>query len=340
MINNFISFAERLQLLTANITPIAILSIIPANIFQYLLFLLIMFFLILLAAIVCSVISSAQKWSKEKALKKAFGISDFSKFKVRKMGRFGSKYYRDSGSNCFEIRLPHWKFANEDGSRQNRKVNKVIWEECSLWLHDRHKVYVLSTTNPCDIIFLVHTLREQGVDIAPCSQELEKQERMDEGKKGIDEAVKDVIESVQGNEKQFIELCRYRLTLRGCALSDAPGNNYGLNFFYQKNAQPVMVKCCLAPRDYIVGIEEMKGVKTGTEELFAESCLFITTGHLSVAAAGFAMTNGIEIISDGRLIEMMEEDRPVPADKMYLRWELTNDDLKSLLSEDLLSQIF
>ncbi|MDE7245480.1 MAG: hypothetical protein K2O18_16120, partial [Oscillospiraceae bacterium] len=77
MIEKFILFAGRLQSLTADITPIAILSVIPANVFQYLLFLLIMFFFILLAAIICSVISSAQKWSKEKALKKAFGISDF-----------------------------------------------------------------------------------------------------------------------------------------------------------------------------------------------------------------------------------------------------------------------
>ncbi len=340
MIENFILFAERLQLLTADITPIALLSVIPSNVFQYLLFLLIIFFFVLLTAIFGSIISSIQKWSKEKSLRKAFGITDFSKYKIRKMGRTGSKYYRDTGSNCFEINLPHWKFANEDGSRQNRRVNKVVWEECSLWLHDRHKTYVMTTTSLHDIIFLVHTLREQGVDIAPCRQELEKQERMEREKKSVEEAIGDVIESVQGNEEQFVELCRQRLTLRGSTLSDAPKNDYGLNFFYRKNSQPVMVKCQLVPRDYLVGIEEMKGVKAGAEELFAESCLFITTGHLSVAAAGFALTNEIEIVTDERLVEIMEEDQPVSADRMFARWELTNNDLKSLLSEDLLSQIF
>ena len=76
VIDNFILFAERLQVLTADITPIALLSVIPANVFQYLLFMIIMLLFILLTAAVCSAVSSVQKWSKEKALRKAFGITD------------------------------------------------------------------------------------------------------------------------------------------------------------------------------------------------------------------------------------------------------------------------
>jgi len=332
--------AAQLQDFTSEIPAIALLSVLPTKIFQYILLGISALLALLLLGMLCSISAGIPKYSRQKVLKKSFGITDFSKFSVVKMGRPGSKYHCDSGSNCFEIHLPHWKFANEDGSRQNRRVNRVIWEECNLWLHDGHQAYVLTTTNPYELIYLVHTLRDRGIDIAPCSQELEKQDRMEKGKKSLEESLDSIIESVGKDERKFTELCRQRLTLRGYALSDAPKNDYGLNFFFRKNTRPVMVKCQLVPRDYLVGVEEIKGVKAGMENLFAESCLYITTGHISVAAAGFAMSNGIEVASNERLVEIMEENQPIPPDKMFMRWELTNDDLKNLLSEDLLSQIF
>ena len=61
---------------------------------------------------------------------------------------------------------------------------------------------------------------------------------------------------------------------------------------------------------------------------------------MSVAAAGFALTNEINIVANDQLVEILEENKPVPSDKAYTRWELTNEDLKNLLSEDLLSRIF
>lgn len=340
MVEKIIAFAAWLQPLTAKVPPIALLSVLPADIFLYILLGISAFIAFLFIGIIVSIVCSIKKWAKRRAIRKTFGITDFSKFTVKKMGRSGSKYYTDNGSNCFEINLPHWKFANEDGSRQNKRVNKVIWEECHLWLHDGQKTYVLTTADPYEMIFLVHTLRDKGIDIAPCKQETEKQEEIEKSKKSLEESMTDIFELVGNDDDRFAELCRQRLTLRGYTLSEAPRNNFGLNFFFQRNAHPIMVKCHLVPRDYLVSVDEMKGVKEGTESLFAESCLFITTGRLSVAAAGFALTNGIDIISDERLVDIMEEAKPIPADKMFTRWELTNDDLKNLLSEDLLSKIF
>ena len=84
----------------------------------------------------------------------------------------------------------------------------------------------------------------------------------------------------------------------------------------------------------------MKRVREGASALFAPSCMYITTGQVSVAAAGFALTNEINIVANDQLVEILEENKPVPSDKAYTRWELTNEDLKNLLSEDLLSRIF
>lgn len=340
MLDRFNAFSSWLQVKAGDIPYISLLSVLPKNIFQYVLLGAAAFLLLLLLLLITGIVKGMKKGAKRRALRKGFGITDFSKFTVRKMGRPNSKYYTDNGSNCYEINLPHWKFANEDGSRQNRRVNKVIWEECNLWLHNGQKTYVLTTSDPYDMIFLVHTLRERGIDIAPCAQELDKQDEIEKSKRDPEAVLGELLEKCKGDEEKFSEICRQRLVIRGSTLSEAPKNENGIKFFFRKDTQPVMVRCQLVSRDYLVGLEEMKGVKEGASALFAPSCLYMTTGQISVAAAGFALSNGIDIISNERLVEVLEENKPVSSDKAYIRWELTNDDLKSLLSEDLLSKIF
>lgn len=335
MIGKFDSFFPWLQAMTIDHLPIT-----AKNSFQYILPTAVGILLLILFLILTGIAIGIRKWSWRRILRREFGITDISRLCVRIMGRHGSRYYTDSASNCYEITLPHWKFANEDGSRQNRRVNKVVWEECSLWLHDGHKTYVLTTTDPYDMIYLVHTLRERGIDIAPCAQELEKQESIEAAKQNSEEVLREVLEKCEGNEEKFSAICRQRLTIRGYTLTDAPRNNDGLKFFFLKDAQPVMVRCHLVPRDYLVDLDEMRKAKEGTTALFAPHCLFITTGQVSVAAAGYALANGIDMVLNDRLVEILEEDKHVPADKAFTRWEFTNDDLRGLLSEDLLSKIF
>lgn len=334
------SFSSWLQVRAEKVPYISLLSNLPRDTFQCVLLGTVGIFLLILTLIFYGLVKGIKKGMRRRVLRREFGITDFSRFQVRLMGRISSKYYTDNGSNCYKITLPHWEFANEDGSRQNRRVNKVIWEECILWLHDGQKTYVLTATDPYDMICLVQTLRGKGIDIAPCAQELDKQEFLEKAKRDPEEVLGEVLEKCEGDEEKFSEICRQRLTIRGYTITDAPRNNDGLKFFFRKDSQPIVVRCQLVPRDCLIGLEEMKRVREGAVALFAPACLYITTGQISVAAAGFALTNKIEIISNERLVEILEENKPVPADKAYTRWELTNADLKNLLSEDLLSQLF
>ena len=340
MAEQFAAFSAWVQIKTGTVPYISLLSILPKDIFQYILIGTAAILLLLITLLLVGIGRGMKKGMRQRAIRKAFGVTDFKKFQTRRMGRPGSKYYTDNGSNCFEIVLPHWKFANADGSRQNRRVNKVIWEECRLWLHDGQKTYVLTTSDPYDMIYLVHTLRDRGVDVAPCAQELDKQDQLEKAKRDPEVVLGELLEKCEGEEDRFAEICRQRMTIRGMSLTDAPGNNNGIQFFFRKDSQPVTVRCQLVSRDYLVGIEEMKRVREGASALFAPSCMYITTGQVSVAAAGFALTNEINIVANDQLVEILEENKPVPSDKAYTRWELTNEDLKNLLSEDLLSRIF
>lgn len=340
MVDKFVTFSSWLQSKTGDIPYISLLSVLPKDVFQYLLLAAAAVLLLLLLLLLTGIGRGMKKGMRQGAIKKAFGITDFSKFKTHRMGRPNSKYYTDRGSNYYEIALPHWKFANEDGTRQNRRVNKVIWEECRLWLHDGQKTYVLTTSDPYDMIYLVHTLRDKGVDIAPCAQELNKQDQLEKVKRDPEVVLGELLEKCEGEEERFAEICRQRMTIRGLSITEAPGNKDGIQFFFRKDSQPVTVRCQLVPRDYLVGIDEMKRVREGASALFAPSCMYITTGQVSVAAAGFALTNGINIVANDQLVEILEENKPVSSDRAFTRWELTNDDLKNLLSEDLLSKIF
>lgn len=340
MVDKFEFFSAWLQIKTGEIPCISLLSVLPKDIFQYIFFgacgVLFLFLILLFAGVIMEI----RKRIRKRILRIRFGITDFSRFTVRKMGHPGSRYYSSSGVNSFEIKLPHWKFVNDDGSRQNRRINKVVWGECSLWLHDGQKTYILTTTDPYDMIYLVHTLRERGIDIAPCAQELDKQDHLEKTKRDTEEVLEELLEKCECDEDKFSEICRQRLTIRGYSLTDAPKNNNGLKFFFRKDSQPVMVRCQLVPRDYLIGLDEMKSAKEGLSALFASACFYITTGQVSVAAAGFALSNGIDIVSNERLVDIIEENRPISSDKTFTRWELTNDDLNNLLSEDLLSRIF
>lgn len=269
-----------------------------------------------------------------------FGAVDLGRFRVGKMGKSGTRYYMDDGLNVYKLSLPHWKKANEDKSKDHSKhFNKVIWEESILWLHAGRNVYVFRTNDPWDMLYLVHALRETGLDIAPCQQELDKQERLENTKRSCDDVIEELVARMKGNRRAFVELCRQRLHIRGFAVSDAPQNPYDIDLFVQKKGRPNIVKCLLSQRSHLTGLDEMRSFKEATEEYFAESCTIITTGHITVAAAGFAREHNVDMICNDDLVELLEENKKIPADKKYLRWELRESDMMQMLPEDLRTTI-
>ena len=269
-----------------------------------------------------------------------FELSDLDNFDVRKMGRPGTKYYREDGVNSFNLALPHWKYMLEDGSKDKSKLfNKVVWEKSILWLHAGRKVYVVYTKDPWDMVCLVHILRESGLDISPCQQELDKQETLEQQKNSCNKVIYNVVQSVAGDKQQFVDLCRERLSVWGYKVADAPQNTCDIDLFIQKNNKPSIVRCLLTFQGQLINLEDLQSLKKDAEQFFADSCMLITTGSVTVAAAGYAREHNIEIICGEQLVELLEKDSSVIG-RDYLNWEMTEKDINSLLDEECLNYIF
>lgn len=269
-----------------------------------------------------------------------FELSDLDNFDVRKMGRPRTKYYREDGVNSFNLSLPHWKYMLEDGSKDKSKLfNKVVWEKSILWLHAGRKVYVVYTKDPWDMVCLVHILRESGLDISPCQQELDKQEDAEQQRKSCNKVIYNVVQRTGGDKQQFVELCRERLLAWGYKVADAPQNTCDIDLFVQKNNKPSIVRCFLTFQGQLINLEDLQSLKKDAEQFFADSCMLITTGSVTVAAAGYAREHNIEIICGEQLVELLQKDSSVIG-KDYLDWEITEKDINSLLDEECLNYIF
>lgn len=92
-----------------------------------------------------------------------YGISRLPKHTIIKR-RFRLPLTR----NSYVLRFPTWRYANANGTRdQRRKGNRVNWKSSCL-LIDSYKIFM---KNPLQMVRLVRHLREEGFEIAPCSQE-------------------------------------------------------------------------------------------------------------------------------------------------------------------------
>lgn len=269
-----------------------------------------------------------------------FDLSDLDKFEVRKMGKSGTVNYREDGVNSFNLSLPHWKYMLEDGSKDKVKLfNRVVWEKSILWLHAGKNVYVVSNKDPWDMIYLVQRLRESGLDIAPCQQELDKQDALEQAKKSCNKEIYNLVQQINGDKEKFVELCRERLLAWGYNVADAPQNTCDIDLFVQRKGRPSIVRCLLISQGQLINLDDLQSFKKDAETFFAETCMLITTGSVTVAAAGYARENKINIISGEQFVEFLQKDVS-SVGKGYLDWGMTNSDIISLLDDECADCIF
>lgn len=310
--------------LIAKIPYMGIIKTVKTSTFTYILFGGAAF---LCGLVLFYIIKAVIKKIKYGSIKKFFGISDLSGFKVKRMGRAGTKYYMEDGANRYQIGIP------------TNKGSRILKKKSVLWLIAGRRTHVLITKDPFTMVHLVHQLRETGLDISPCEQELEKKQKSIESQKSMDEKIRDTIQDME-NEKAFVELCRKRLTIHGFIISDAPRNDDGIQLFINHQDRPKMIKCMLVERNTLISTEEIENFKDSIQKFFVDAGILITTGKVSVAAVSLAKANNIEIIFNEKLSDLLYSSREIPANKQYLRWELTEDDINAMLPDGALEKFF
>lgn len=296
--------------------------------------------LLLLTLFIVWATACLPKRIRKHRVKAFFQIGDLSRFKVKRMGKAGSKYYYAEGVNSFQLELPKWKHADTYGNKESGKLfNKIIRNESTLWLHMRNKVYVLTTKDPWEMVYLVHELRESSVDIVACKQEMDKQEQIESSKPTVDEFIQATIAQLNGDEEKFAERCRTRLEAEGMQVMEAPKNRHGINFFVKRGSVPYLVKCQLVPYKHLSSLEELKEFREAADDLFTDNCMLITTGHITIAAAGYAREKNIEVICTEQFMKLMDETEKMDPTKAYLQWELQARDINALIPDDLLAKV-
>ena len=112
---------------------------------------------------------------------------------------------RMPGHNSYVLQFPCWQYANGDGTRDmRRKDNRVEWK-ISCLLIDSYQIFM---KNPLQMVRLVRHLRDQGIDIAPCSQELEKRQLLHQQQRMYSSgSSKQLHHRFQSNPFEFEEYC-------------------------------------------------------------------------------------------------------------------------------------
>lgn len=268
----------------------------------------------------------------KKKLKTFFGINDFQGFKVSKMGNSRDKYFRFDNCNYLQLNLPYWKKPQGEDPDKKTRRGPIVRPQSILWLSAGKNTYVMRTKDPLDMLFLVHFLRDNGVVIPPCQQEIEKREQTREKRHNAEEIIRNVYDAMDGNEARFVDLCRERLSSKGYNVLMVE-NALGIDFFANEKSTSYAVKCFLTPRDTLTGMEALKTFYQLVKNTYSHSCMFITTGKVTYAAAQFAGSNGVKIICNDDLVALLDKTpAPVPGQE-YKSWELTPDDLTLLVQE-------
>lgn len=259
--------------------------------------------------------------------------------------------------NTYELRFPSWQYANADGTRdQRRKGNHVNWQSSCLFI-DSYKIFI---KNPLQMMRLVRHLREEGFEIAPCSQELKKQESqfstLSSYRSG---SSKELHRRFQSNPFEFEEYCAALFRAMGKrAQTTRCTNDGGYDVIVNDpDGKKGIVECkCYAP-DSKIGrpmLQKLVGAAVAYP-VKLDYIIFITTSDFSEEAKNFAKdfqkqeSISFGLINGQTLTDLSEKylsSKTTTAKKKghldctsWMDWQLTTADLKDYVPADLYGRL-
>lgn len=284
-----------------------------------------------------------------------YGISRLPKHTIIKR-RFRLPLTR----NSYVLRFPTWRYANANGTRdQRRKGNRVNWKSSCL-LIDSYKIFM---KNPLQMVRLVRHLREEGFEIAPCSQELDKQRAQSATIKTYRSGSSaEIHRRFQDDPYEFEEYCATLFRAMGKkAQTTRRTNDGGYDVIVEDpDGKKGIVECkCYAP-DSKIGrpmLQKLVGAAVAYPTKL-DYIIFITTSDFSEEAKNFAKDfQKREQISFGlfngqTLTDLFEtylsanssrsaKSAAKKADNLtnWQDWQLTTADLKDYVPADLYSRL-
>lgn len=263
--------------------------------------------------------------------------------------------------NSYVLRFPSWRYANNNGTRdQRRKGNRINWKSSCL-LIDSYQIFM---KNPLQMVRLVRRLREQGIEIAPCSQEIEKQRELHKCQKTYRSGSSSELHSrFQDDPFEFEEYCAALFRAMGRqAQTTRRTNDGGYDVIVSDaNGQHGIVECkCYAP-DSKIGrpmLQKLVGACMAYPTRL-DYLVFITTSDFSEEAKTFAhdfqqrerisfgLINGQTLTdlsekylsaSSASSASSSKKKANRPSDD-WQQWQLSTADLKEYIPSDLYARL-
>lgn len=280
-----------------------------------------------------------------------YGISRLPKHTVIKR-----RFVLPMTRNSYILRFPSWRYANSNGTRdQRRKGNRINWKSSCL-LIDSYQIFM---KNPLQMVRLVRHLREHGIEIEPCSQEIEKQRQQRKSQKFYRSGSSTELHSrFQDDPFEFEEYCASLFRAMGKnAQTTRRTNDGGYDVIVSDaNGQHGIVECkCYAP-DSKIGrpmLQKLVGACMAYPTRL-DYLIFITTSDFSEEARTFAhdfqqrehisfgLVNGQTLteLSEKYLSDpSLAKKKAAHSSDEWKQWQLSTSDLKDRIPADLYDRL-
>lgn len=209
--------------------------------------------------------------------------------------------------NEFVLRYPVWRYARNNGCRDNRyRDNGVINRTSTL----KYQEFTVTCENPLIMYDFVLRLRQKGIPVAPCVEEMRKSISM-RGQvplvgSGNVYSVDSIISRFMCNPFEFEYFIARLYQLQGwqAQTTKATGDG-GVDVNMTDPAgETWIVECKCYNKDNLVGRPVLQKLLGANAIAGADHMMVVTTSDFTAAATDYSLKTGITLINGERLLEL------------------------------------
>lgn len=245
--------------------------------------------------------------------------------------------------NHYELSYPYWYFRKKDGTADLRhKQNSICWQDSVLMVEN----YSVSSKRPYYILAIVKELRDKGIYISPCREELQKYDSIKAQKQFCtnSHSIQDIINHYSVKPTEFETFCAELFCKMGyTATVTPPANDGGYDIWLEQNGNTAIVECKCYNSAHSVGRPLIQKLVGANSVLSADRMIFVTTSNFSSGAVEYAKESGVELVDGVSLLVLLKHYGLLSGKKAVIypsEWQLQKEDLKPYVPSDIYAEYF
>lgn len=245
--------------------------------------------------------------------------------------------------NHYELSYPYWYFSKKDGTADLRHTqNSICWQDSVLLVEN----YSVSSKRPYYILAIVKKLRDKGIYISPCREELQKYDFLKAQRQlyANSHSIQDIINHYSVMPTEFETFCAELFCKMGyTATVTPPTNDGGYDIWLEQSGNSAIVECKCYNSTHTVGRPLIQKLVGANSVLSANRMIFVTTSDFSSGAVEYAKETGVELINGVSLLVLLKHYGLVSSKSSVIypsEWQLQIEDLKPYVPSDIYMEYF